>query len=217
MKYPHLLMRTLERSVSLFLASVIVGTTTTLGTAPALRAAFQYQGMNLGTKDGTAIRLRKTDTTKDRSDYRRAVEICSLYIQQGKKDIIKPDLFDRATIDLYLKNPPVSNRAPDDDRSEPISTSDYVKPKKDVLSTREISDEERKTLQQYVKVGKCWHVPKFSAGFYDLCLQLIQGKEAKRTTGYESDIVKIRTDVRNVRKAASSAPVAYPETDARRR
>ena len=210
-------MRVLQRSVVLFVASVVVGATTALGTTPALRAAFQYQGMNLGTKDGTTIRLRRTYTAKDRADYRRAVEIYNLYVQQGKTDLVKPDLFDRATIDLYLKNPPVVNRAPDDDRADPLSTADYVRPEKDVVSTQEISDAERKTLQKFVKVGKCWQMPKFSAGFYELCQRLIQGKEVKRTTGFQSDVVQIRGNVRAVRKAAGSPAVVYPETDARRR
>lgn len=210
-------MQSLRRSVALFAASFVVGTTASMGAAPALRAAFQYQGMNLGTKDGTTVQLRRTYTSKDRADYRKAVEIYNLYVQQGKTDLVKPDLFDRETIDLYLKNPPVVNRAPDDDRSDPLSTTDYVKTERDTVSTMQVSDEERQTLQKFIKVGKCWQVPKFSAGFYELCQRLVQGKDVKRTTGFQSDIVKIRSDVRTVRKAAASPAVAYPETDARRR
>ena len=177
------------RSTAIFAVSLVVGTIIPLSVTHAL---FSYEQTTIKGADGREVQLHRSYTTRQRQDHKRALEIYDQYRQQGLTNLVKPDINDRATVEIYLRNPTGPDRNKEDDRVDPVSTTDYVKPVESV-SSRELSDLERKALQRAVKLGACYNYPKFSEAFHTLCKQMVlQTPHEIRPVGFESDLMYTR-------------------------
>jgi hypothetical protein len=193
------------RSTALFLAFAVMGTTLPLAAAETL------QGVTLGTyttSDGTVVQMHKAFSFRDRYDFNRATRIYSIYLQQGKTGLVKPDINDRSTIDVYINNPlPVDDFNVNTLGVKPVSTTDYV-PKPVETNWNDLNDLERSTMSAYIKIGKCWLQPTFTKGFYELCTQMIRGKKVINTAGFGNDIQNTRASARSSLSAAISSKAA---------
>lgn len=200
-----------RRSIALFTASLAVGVTLPLATTHAL---YSYEQTTVTGQDGREVQLHRSYTARDRRDYRRAMEIYDQYVQQGVQDLVKPNINDRATIDIYLENPTGPDRDKSDEISNPVSIKGYTAPTQEKLSTATLTKQERAALQRSLKLGRCWNFQNFSPGFMEICLQFIKGKETSRTTGFETDLKALRGKLNKssssrARASASSAPRNY--------
>ena len=182
---------TSTRSVALFIATFVMGTTLPFVAAQSLNGL--ALGDTLTGPDGVQTTLHAAYTTKDRVDYGRAIDIYNIYLQEGQTGLIKPDINDRATIDLYLNNPGTGKVRGEPLVTEPLSTKDYVPPEKDVSPIDALSQQERAALLRSEKTGVCWQYKGFSAGYMTLCQSFIKDKEVKRTTGLQTDLIYGRT------------------------
>ncbi len=180
------------RSVAVFVASAAVGTIMPVALASSLTASYLHEGASYTTSDGTQVRVRRVITAKDRLDFNKAMAVYNSYRQQGKPNLVMPDINDRKTIEIYLRVPVISTRKNTGAPDNPVSIKDYVPPPTDFVDTTALSREERIALQRSEKVGKCWHYPQFSEGFYELCLQMIKGKTPVDTSGFENDLIQTR-------------------------
>lgn len=193
----------MTRSVALFAVSLAVGTSLPFAATESLRALTRNSVIR--GPDGTVVQLHRAYSWRDRYDYNRAILLYELRLQQGQTGLVKPDINRRETIDVYLRNPVEDRVQIEEVRTEPVSTVDYVKSEEDVVGVDALTVEERAALARYVRVGKCWYHAKFTAGFYDLCLKLIRGKQAVRTTGFGTDLQSARVRGRVLLKGAASS------------
>lgn len=183
-----------KRTIAIFGLSAVFGLTLNSIAQPAMQALYQQNGEIIFGQDGRGVRLHKAYTTQDRARFNKAVQIYEEYLRQGQTDLVVPVIDDPATVDLYLENPAMMDRTREP--MEPLSTTDYVPDETDVVSTEALTDEQRAILTRSIKVGKCWHFAKFSAGFAVLCEKLIRGTEEKSTTGIQNDLVEIKRKLR---------------------
>lgn len=188
-----------KRSVAMFIASLVMGTTLPMAASQSLTASYIQQDSILRTVDGVQVRLHRALSPRARLDYNRALQIYDILTQQGQKGLVKPDINDRETIDVYL-NSNTEDRIVEKVQSDPVSTTDYVKKQTDFLSEKELNQQERAALSRAMRIGRCDNYKGFSAGFMPLCKQLIQGRTPIHTVGFTSDIqnskVKQRTALR---------------------
>src|SRR3990167_9420143 len=141
-----------NRTIGIFVASLVMGTTLPLVTSASLLASTQETFTRA--KDGTTFTIRRSVTQKDRKDYSNALRIYNTRVQNKEQGLTKPDVNNRASIDLYLNNP-VVDRVVETIVTEPISTSDYVKPTVEKKADDAISVQERAELSRAAKLGKC--------------------------------------------------------------
>ena len=167
------------RSIGLFVASLMLGISLPLASAPSLIASTQYS---------TAAHVRRTVTQKDRQDLSVALQMYAIRLQKGETGLVKPDINSRASIDFYLKNPVEDRILVKPIRTDPVSTSDYVKPPEESVADDAITVQERTELARAAKVGRCWNFPGFSAGYMTLCKKFIEGKAPINTVGLTNDI-----------------------------
>ena len=200
------------RSVALFVASLSVGATLPFAASQSMNAAFQTQGGTILGSDGTVVQLHRAYSWRDRYDYNRAIAIYEAYLQLGVKDLVKPDINDRSTIDVYLKNPVVPRVDVTPQSFDPISTKDYLKPEEDVIPTDALTKQERAALARSEKLGKCWSYPGFSANYWKLCKKFIKGKSILPTAGLQTDLVKTRATGRAAISSSSRSSVNVPAT-----
>lgn len=194
---------TSTRSVALFVATFVMGTTLPFVAdqmMTGLALGDTFTGVN-----GVSTTLHAAYTTKDRVDYGRAIDIYNVYLQEGQTGLIKPDINNRASIDLYLNNPGTGKIRGEPIVTEPLSTKDYVPPEKDVSPVDTFSQQERAALLRSEKTGVCWQYKGFSAGYMALCQKFIKGKEVKRTTGFQTDLIYGRTFGRDFLKNGGMA------------
>jgi hypothetical protein len=135
--------------------------------------------------DGTAVELRRSFTLRDRLDLSRAMEIYREYVRQGLDGLIKPTIDNRESIDVYLHHAFPSRQ--EQTKSDPVSTDDYIKKETDVVTGQSISRQQRVLLRQSERLGKCWRGTLLTTQMYALCQQFIDGKDAQRSVGLESD------------------------------
>lgn len=206
-------MKTLStRSVVLFIATFVMGTTLPFVAAQSLTGL--ALGDRITGRDGISTTLHAAYTTKDRVDYGKAIDIYNIHLQEGKTGLIKPDINNRASIDLYLNDPGTGKIRGEPIVTEPLSTKDYVPPAKDVSPVDALSQQERAALLRSEKTGVCWQYKGFSAGYMALCQSFIKGKEVKRTTGLQTDLIYGRTTGRIFLKngGAGSSKISAPLT-----
>ena len=206
------------RSTAVFLISVAVGIALPFAITKSMRAL--AIGSSIQTKDGTMIQLHEAATSKDSYDLNRAMRMYTILIQQGQTGLVKPDINSRASIDVYLKNS-VTDYLPTQEKqtTEPISTTDYVKPVADVVDPKDLSRQERDAIVRSQKLGKCWQYPGFSKNYYTICQKFIRGKTEVRTMGIQNDLVTSRINSRAAHSTSSvhaaSAPVTVKGYDYR--
>lgn len=196
-----LLMALSKRSVVVFVAALVFGAAFPVA---ATQVFSTLPGSVLRTQDGTTIQLHRAYSLRDRYDYNRAVQKYEILLQQGAKGIIRPDINNRASIDVYLGND-VEDRIVEPVRSDPLSTTDYVKIEADESSTEELSQKERAELSRAAKIGRCYNFPGFSSSFMTLCRKMIQGKAVLNTTGLTSDIQYYKVKQRTILRGSSSS------------
>jgi len=193
------------RSVVLFVASMVVGTALPLVASTSLLAS--TQGVALGRPDSATVRLHRAVTQKDRQDYSRALQMYNTRLQKGEKGLAKPDINSRASIDYYLKNPVEDRVQVEPIRTDPISTTEYVKPPEQKPADDALSVKERAELARAAKIGRCWNFPGFSAGYMTLCKKFIEGKTPANTMGFGNDISNARIQQQAVLRGSTSAKV----------
>lgn len=191
------------RSVAIFAISLAFGSTLPFAANASLNAV--VVGDVVRGTDGTRVRLHPSFTTQDRVDYRRAIDIYNVHLQEGKTGLIKPDINSRATIDFYLNNPGTGKIRGEPVQVEPLSTTDYVKPEEDVVFIDTLTQLERAALSRSEKVGKCWSYPGFSKSYYELCKKFIKGKTVRNTRGVQTDLIYTRTTGRSYLSVSSSS------------
>lgn len=194
----HLISMLTTRTVAIFVAAVAMGTTIPFAGAGPLNALLLGQ-------DGKTLELHKA-TTKDRLDFKRALEIYGIMLQKGHEGLLKPIFGNRESIELYL-NSGINERIEPEVVKDPLSTTDYVKKPTDEVGVDALTVAERAALSQAAKVGKCWHYPNFSSNFDVLCQAHIKGRKTIRTTGLETDLKASRSKSRiQLRGAAVETP-----------
>lgn len=147
----------------------------------------------LRTISSTPVRLHRAYTVQERRDFVKAMEIYREYVRQGMKDLIRPAVDDRESIDLYLENPLEPQRDfTERPQLEPAAPKGYVRPVQEFFSEKELNAEQRATLQRAVKIGRCWNFPQFPESFDELCKKLIKGTKEIRTIGVQSDLQTIQ-------------------------
>ncbi|MSR87153.1 hypothetical protein EXS70_03210 [Candidatus Peribacteria bacterium] len=199
------------RSVVLFVASLVMGTTLPLAVGQSFNA--YAVGDRVIGSDGSTVRLhRAAITTQERMDFYNAIDIYSSYLQQGRTDLIKPNINDRASIRFYLMNPGTGKVQSLPKVTDPLSTKEYMKPEADVSPVDELNKQERAALLRSEKVGKCWSYPGFSKNYYTLCQKFIKGKQKKNTTGIQTDLIYTRSTGRRFLFGDSKPEVTMPLT-----
>lgn len=194
-----------NRSLVLFVVSVVVGTTLPLAASSSLLAS--TQGAALGRPDSAMVRLHRAVTQKNRQDHSRALQQYNTRLQKGETSLKKPDVNSRASIDFYLKNPVEDRVQVEPIRTDPVSTSDYVKPPEQKKADDAITVQERAELARAAKTGRCWNFPGFSAGYMTLCKKFIEGKAPANTMGFGNDISNARIQQQAVLRGSTSAKV----------
>lgn len=191
-----------RRSVVLFTASLIFGAAFPV----AATYSVDKQGSVLQTQDGTTISLTRTYSLRDRYDYNRAILKYDVLRQQGVQGLIRPDINNRSSVEVYLEDGIVDTIQVEPIRTDPLSTTDYVKSPTDVTSTEELSQLERAELSRAQKVGRCYWFPSFSTSYMTLCRKMIQGRKQLNTRGLINDLYYYQIKQKAILYGSSSSP-----------
>ncbi|NOS67598.1 MAG: hypothetical protein HOO67_04520 [Candidatus Peribacteraceae bacterium] len=193
-----------RRSVAIFIASLVMGTSLPMAASQSMQASFISQDSILRTTDGTSVLLHRSYSLRDRYDYNEALQTYEILTQQGYKNLVRPDINDRPSIDVYLKSG-TEDRITEEVRTDPVSTTDYVKVPVDLLSEKELSQQERAALSRAMRIGRCDNYKGFSEGYMPLCKQLIRGKTPINTLGLSSDIQNTKVKQRTMLRGSTSS------------
>ncbi len=199
------------RSIALFVASLAVGTSLPFAADQSMKAMLQSdEGLVNGVRMN--VQLHKAYLSQDRYDYYRALDMYNVRLQNGEKGLKKPDINDPESMRFYLSAGTAETVRGEPIRTEPLSTTDYVKKADDVVSPDALPVRERKALAQAERTGKCFKYPGFSKQF-DIECQKRKGKKEIRTTGIQSDLQNAKIDARaRLRGAATSDKPTAPLT-----
>lgn len=193
----------MNRTVSLFVASVLVGASFPLTT----QALFRYQGTPLHSAAAgeTAVVARRVKRVYDRKDLKKALEIYQALVQRGDEGLVQPNINRPSTIKVYLDQyPDGAPRAEDDDVADPVTMTDYV-PAVTFSTVTEPEKADRAALTEARRIGKCYSGKFASAAAYKECLRITKYLKPVNTQGLSNPLQGLKTKQIEEKKARAEA------------
>lgn len=143
----------------------------------------------------TILKVAKSDRqvqAQKRHRYYKAMEIYRDELKAGKTDIPKPDINDPATVAYYLDGKEIPKK---EEASSSSEATEHAAAESTQVKIQRLPRDQRALLLQLENQRNCpYSLRSYAAGFYELCLSLIKGKEPVPVrAGFLNDRVRIQT------------------------